>query len=189
MTKNKTSPVIIYLIGKAGTGKYTISKELAKFGYIICDNQLINNPIFELLNYDGYAKIPGFAWEAISQIRANVFKFLEEEKNNNYVLTNELNDDEGDHRLFQQVQTMAQHRGSLFFPVKLLISKEEHLKRIVVPERKLRWKTIDPEHVYSKVPLININHPNLLTLDVTTLSAKEAAEKILCKVDKLVNSI
>ena len=37
---------IIYLIGKSGSGKYTIAKELAKHGYIICDNQLINYPVF-----------------------------------------------------------------------------------------------------------------------------------------------
>ncbi|HJD60261.1 MAG TPA: hypothetical protein LFW20_06440 [Rickettsia endosymbiont of Omalisus fontisbellaquei] len=40
---------IIYLIGKPGTGKYTIAKELSKSGYVICDNQLINKPIFALL--------------------------------------------------------------------------------------------------------------------------------------------
>ena len=45
-------PNIIYLIGYAGTGKYTIAKELEKSGYVICDNQLINNPINALLNYD-----------------------------------------------------------------------------------------------------------------------------------------
>ena len=48
---NKTT--IIYLTGKPGIGKYTIAKELAKsHGFIVCDNQLINNLIFELLQYD-----------------------------------------------------------------------------------------------------------------------------------------
>ncbi|MEY4463771.1 MAG: hypothetical protein RLZZ81_742 [Pseudomonadota bacterium] len=47
---------IIYLIGKPGTGKYTIAKELVESVYIICDNQLINNPIFALLGYDGFKK-------------------------------------------------------------------------------------------------------------------------------------
>lgn len=40
----------------------------------MCDNQLINNPIFELLAYDGYAKIPDFAWDTIARIRAAVFE-------------------------------------------------------------------------------------------------------------------
>jgi dephospho-CoA kinase len=39
---------IIYLTGKPGVGKYTIAKELAaNHGFIVCDNQMINNPIFE----------------------------------------------------------------------------------------------------------------------------------------------
>lgn len=55
MTQPTTT--IIYLTGKPGVGKYTIAKELAaNHGFIVCDNQLINNPIFELLQYDGYAK-------------------------------------------------------------------------------------------------------------------------------------
>lgn len=42
MTQNTT---IIYLTGKPGVGKYTIAKELAsRHGFIVCDNQLINNP-------------------------------------------------------------------------------------------------------------------------------------------------
>ena len=49
---------IVYLIGKPGVGKYTIAKELRKSGFIVCDNQLVNSPIFTLLNYDGYTKIP-----------------------------------------------------------------------------------------------------------------------------------
>ncbi len=68
---------LIYLTGKAGIGKYTIAKELAKsHGFIICDNQLINNPIFELLQYDGYAQIPEFAWDFIARIRDEIFEFL-----------------------------------------------------------------------------------------------------------------
>lgn len=49
---------VIYLIGLSGTGKYTIAKELAKSGYRIADNQLMNNPIFELLSYDDFRSIP-----------------------------------------------------------------------------------------------------------------------------------
>lgn len=39
-------PITLYLIGFAGTGKYTIAKELAKVGYKLVDNHLINNSIF-----------------------------------------------------------------------------------------------------------------------------------------------
>ncbi len=85
---------IIYLTGKPGVGKYTIAKELAaKHGFIVCDNQLINNPIFELLAYDRYTTIPDFAWEAIGNIRKCVLTFLAKEIHKSYVLKNNLYED------------------------------------------------------------------------------------------------
>ena len=102
-TENNTQKShIIYLIGRPGTGKYTIAQELAKSGFIICDNQLINNPIFTLLNYDGFKKIPDFAWTTIGHIRTEIFKFLVKMKQNSYVLTNNLYEDEGDRNLCEK---------------------------------------------------------------------------------------
>jgi len=173
---------IIYLIGKPGTGKYTIAKELSKSGYIICDNQLINNPIFALLQYDGFSKIPEFAWEAIYYIRNNVFDFITKEPLNNYILTNVLEENVGDHNLFKQVEEMASKRNSLFMSVKLLISEEENKKRINTPERALRYKSL---RVEGNAELINITHPNMLEMDVSDLTAVAAAEKILEHINKL----
>ncbi len=85
----KNNTTIIYLTGKPGVGKYTIAKALASdYGFIICDNQLINNPIFELLQYDGYTKIPDFAWDSIARIRTEILQFLAKVPQNSYVLTN-----------------------------------------------------------------------------------------------------
>jgi broad-specificity NMP kinase len=176
---------IIYLIGKPGVGKYTISKELAKFGYIICDNQLINNPIFALLNYDGFGTIPEFAWDSVKKIRDTVFEFIASEKERNYILTNCLFEDEGDKNLYEQVESMAIKRDAIFVPVKLSVSKEEHLMRITQPSRRERWKSIDANYVDSKVPLLTVKHPNLLELDVTNLSAMNAADKIFQYVEGL----
>lgn len=186
---NKNDTTIIYLIGKPGVGKYTIAQELAKSGYIICDNQLANNPIFTLLNYDGFSKIPEHAWDKIAKIRTIMFDLIEHEPDKNYVLTNVLCDDEGDRKLFQQVEKMALMRGSLFVPVKLLISEQEHLKRITAPTRRARWKSIDPQDVYNPIKLLDIEHAHLLELDVTTLSATMAATKILEYTLKFANSM
>jgi len=171
---------IIYLTGKPGVGKYTIAKELAsRHGFIVCDNQLINNPIFELLQYDGYAKIPDFAWDTIARIRAEVFDFLTHHTKNSYVLTNCLADTDEDRELYGQVQQIAQMRGSLFVPVQIQISKEEHLKRLTRPERRERWKSIDPLDAEDNGPLISISHPNLFSVNVSKLSPEDAAETIM----------
>ena len=187
--KNNTQEksYVIYLIGKPGTGKYTIAQELAKFGFIVCDNQLINNPIFTLLNYDGFSKIPEIGWDAIGRIRTAVFDFISIEQNHNYVLTNCLYEDEGDRRCYSQAESMALKRGSLFIPVKLLISEEEHLKRITEPSRRARWKSIDPQDVYQTEPLIVIEHPHLFELDISQFSAAQVAEKILKHTQRLTS--
>jgi len=177
--------IIIYLIGKPGTGKYTIAKELAQHGYVVCDNQLINNPIFALLGYDGLSSIPCFAWNAIKRIRDGVFYFISIEPHNNYVLTNVLYEDEGDQSLFYQVQEMAAKRNSLFIPVKLHISVSEHVKRITNEERKVRYKSIDVNDAYSEQSLLQISHPNLMELDVSDVSAKSAAQKILTHIENI----
>jgi len=178
--------IIVYLIGRPGTGKYTIAKEIAKSGYVICDNQLINNPIFELLGYDGLTSIPEFAWNAIGKIRNCVFDFLTVEQLSNYVLTNVLIETEEDRELFNQVKNLAKKRGSIFVPVKLNISTAENIKRIQNHERLKRFKSIDKADAYSKDQLLSIEHPNLFELDVSNLPACESAKKILQHV-KLLN--
>lgn len=185
-TVNNHKSYIIYLIGHPGTGKYTIAQSLSSFGFIVCDNQLINNPIFALLNYDGFSLIPDLGWDAIGRIRSVIFDFLSIERKHNYILTNCLYDNNpGDYECYRQVELMALKRESLFIPVKFQISEEENLKRIVEPSRKERWKSIDPQDVYQRKSLITIKHRNLLELDVSNLSAAEAAEKILKHIEKL----
>jgi hypothetical protein len=178
---------IIYLTGKPGIGKYTIAKELAsRHGFIVCDNQLINNPIFELLQYDGYAKIADSAWEAITRIRTVIFDFLAQGTQNSYVLTNCLADTEEDKQLYGQVQKMAEKRRSLFIPVALQITKEAHLKRLTRPERRERWKSIDPSDAEDNGALIPISHPNLFRLNISHLSPEDAAEAVMSHVKSVL---
>lgn len=180
------STIIIYLTGKPGVGKYTIAKELSsRYGFIVCDNQLINNPIFELLQYDGYAKIPDFAWDTIARIRVEVFDFLSKSTKNSYVLTNCLADTEEDKQLYEQVQKMSEARGSLFIPVQLEISKEEHLRRLTRLERRERWKSIDPSDAEDNGPLISISHSNLFSLNVSNLRPEDAAQAIMNYIRRL----
>ena len=179
---------IIYLTGKPGVGKYTIAQALAKkYEFIICDNQLINNPIFELLQYDGYTKIPDFAWDSIAKIRTEVLNFLTKVPSKNYVLTNCLAETNEDREMYEQVENMAKSRGSTFIPVKFEITKDEHLIRLTKPERRKRWKSIDPQDAEDNGPLLSIHHPNLLALEISDLRPEIVAEKIMEHINK-VNS-
>lgn len=171
--------IIIYLIGRSGSGKYTIAKHIEKYGFKVVDNHLINNPVFSLLDLDSVTPVPDSAWEAIGQIRTRVFDFMSKEYKNNYVLTNELLEDEGDHQCFKQVQEMAERRGSLFVPIRLHLSQEENARRIQMPERTLRFKSTRIDDAAYEKPLIQINHPNLIDIDVNHLTAEAAAQQIM----------
>ena len=100
----------IYLIGRAGTGKYTIAKELVKAGYKLVDNHLINNPIFSLLNRG--EDISETSWNAIERIRNAVLDFISQDRLHNYIFTNELNDEREGYDIYDKVRLTAIQRNS-----------------------------------------------------------------------------
>jgi hypothetical protein len=178
-------PITLYLIGFAGTGKYTIAKELGKCGYKIVDNHLLNNPIFSLLDLNGVSPIPDNAWEAIRKIREAVLNFVVQDIASHYVFTNELLEEEYDYAIYNQVKNAAEQRGSLFIPVKITVSLEEHNKRIGNLERKERFKETTIAHNRVKKGMIKVSHSNLLELDGSDLSASQAAAAILLYVSEI----
>ena len=170
--------IVLYLIGRSGSGKYTIAKQLEKYGLKIVDNHLINNPIFSLFDLSGGVPIPDLAREYTAQIRASVFGFISREQKHNYVLTNELLQEEVHYKVFAQVQEMAERRGSLFVPIRLHLSKEENARRIQIPERALRFKTTQIDERGYQQSLIPVSHPNMIDIDVNYLTAEAVAQKI-----------
>lgn len=180
--------IVLYLIGRAGSGKYTIAQCLEKYSFKVADNHLVNNPIFALLDLDGVTPIPDAAWEAIAKIRTHVFDFIAQEPKHNYVLTNELLEDAGDHALFNQIQNMAERRQSLFVPVRLHLSKEENARRIQMPERALRFKSTQIDDRAYEKPLIQVSHPNLMDIDGDQLTAETVTQMIMERIEQLSSS-
>ncbi len=170
--------VVIYLIGRSGTGKYTIAKKIAKDGYKIVDNHHINNPILSLL--EGVKVVPEYAWDAIRQVKKGVFEFIANERSGNFILTNELFDDNPlAWDTYKRVLEVASRRGSAFVPVKLTISPEENIKRIAEPDRALRYKALGINEANLQRDLVKVSHDNLLEINVSFLTAEEAAMQIL----------
>ena len=182
---------IIYILGFPGTGKLTIAKEICKQADIkLVDNHLTCNPVFALIHTDGKTPLPESVWNNVAEIRRVVFNTMVNlsPADWSFVLTNALNkNDPDDIPIFKATEEMAKARNACFVPVRLLCGKEENLRRVVSPERKLNMKHITPEgleRVRRDNDVFYSNHPNELTLDVTDLPAKKAAKLILKHAEK-----
>ena len=177
---------MIYLIGFAGTGKFTIAKEICKSTEArLVDNHLINNPIFSLIRIDGKTPFPESVWEKTWAIRHIVLDAIKNisPQDFSFIFTNELVDGyEDDRKLYAEVLELAAARNSTLVPVRLLIDENELCRRIVSENRNERLKDTNSENARNKHrtnQLISISHKNLLDLDVTNLSATKAAEEII----------
>lgn len=176
---------IIYLIGYPGTGKYTIAKKIVSFApeFRLVDNHLINNPLFSIILADGKTPLPSRVWKNVGQIWEAVLDTMIHISPPDYsfVLTNALLNSQADQNWFAEVEHMADQRKALFVPVILTVSLDEHRRRIVMKDRAERFKEIDPDSpdLYAKEDsIIKLNHPNLLLLDTSCLTAEESAESI-----------
>jgi hypothetical protein len=183
---------MIYLIGFAGVGKYTIAKAIAAMmaGRLevckVVDNHYVLNPIFNLIAQDGITPLPAQVWDNAMQVRLAVLATIEHlsPRDWNFVFTNELTEDSDGSNLmlYSQILKVAQARGSRFVPVRLLCDLEEHLSRVVRPERRERMKDVDPDEARDKHAnhkLFMPDHANTLTLDVTGLTPQVAARTVL----------
>ena len=177
---------IVYLIGFPAAGKFTIAKEIAGRAsqrYVVVDNHHINNVVFEVIETDGVRTLPGRVWSLISGVRDAVLAAIEELSPTewSYVFTNVLVAD-SDESYVNRLAELADRRGSLFVPVRLHCAVDELARRIVAPERAQRLKWIDPDGLRDYVGryrLVDVEHPHALDLDVTELSAADAADAIL----------
>ncbi len=183
---------IIYLIGFAGTGKLTIAKEIAlKADFRIVSNHLINNTVLSVIQADGKTPLPRTVWDKIGVVRNVVFDTIEtiSPSDFNFIFTNELVEgNEIDINIYHRIEEIALKRGSEFLPVRLICEAEELGNRVDSQERKANFKMVDREASLKQSRTSKVftpNHPNTFTLDVTNISASNAADLILAKLQSL----
>ena len=177
---------IIYLLGHEGVGKYTIAKELVKLtGAKLVDNHATNNLIFSLIDTDGKNDLPDVVWHRVRQVRAAVFETIAtlSPPEYSFVFSNALKEDRAkDKVVFNQILEIARVRSSRLAIIRLSCSTSEITKRIVNADRTERFKSIDANAAKERnetQSVLKPEHPNVLELDTTSLSAAEAAKKIL----------
>lgn len=177
---------IIYLMGFPGVGKLTIAREITSLiDARLVDNHLINNPVFSLVRQDGIKPLPTESWAYTSKIRDIVFDVILQLApiESNFVLTNALIDkDLEDDLIYKKVLNLAVQKGSVFLPVRLICHEDELVKRVASEARHKNHKTVSIERAKKlsrENDVYRPDHPNMITLDVTKLSARDAALAIL----------
>lgn len=175
---------VIHLLGFPGTGKRTIAAEIAReAGAVLLDSHLINRPVFAVIPRG----VPPSdrVWDNTARVRAAVLDTMAHDSPAawSFVMTNVLLEcDPHDAEIYSAIKAMAEARGARFVPVRLHISLEENTRRIVNKDRAEHLKLMDPDapaRFVNGPGILRVDHPNTLDLDVTALSAQEAAKAIL----------
>ena len=169
---------ILHINGWSGCGKLTIARALAELiGARLLDNHTLLNPglaLFDRGTSDNRAlrqAVRDLVFSAAIRLPAAT----------PLVLTDAFSDDPYETALFEDVIALAHARHAPLLRVNLVLSEEENIRRLTRPERAANHKLTDPailrqhraEHV-----LLGHGDPEVHVIDVTTLSADEAAQTI-----------
>jgi hypothetical protein len=183
---------IVVLIGFAGTGKYTIGRELAdRIGAKLIHNHLINNSLFTAMNADGVTPLPQEIWPKIRKIRQVVYETIRElsPRDLNFIFTLQLiESDPLDHQAFADLVELAAARESRLVPIRLVCDINELCCRVVNPSRVAMLKQISAEstrQTASTKAVLNPQHPNVKTIDVSNMSAGESATLIFRAIEAI----
>ena len=181
---------LFLLIGFSGTGKLTVAKSLRdrlmERGHQVrlVDNHYINNPIFGLLDVDGRHPVPVGAWDRVGEVRDAVVSTIEtlSPTDWSFIFTNDLIELPEERAWVDRLAALAHSRDSLFLPVRLLCDVDELCRRVVSPERRVLLKWVSAEEVRHRAATEKVLDPRLpstLTLDITSMTPDEAANRIL----------
>ena len=184
----KLDNTIIYLIGIPAVGKYTVAREIGRLtGAKVVDNQLINNPVFSVIGYNGSDTFPfpKGAWIHIGKIQRAVLAVIRDfcSPDASFVFTNVLDARALDDKTcFRRIERLAKERKAGFFPVWLTCDAQVLRKRKNTTERKARLKDIDLTNIswyLQEFEVLRVPHPNALILDTSHSAPSQTALRIL----------
>jgi predicted kinase len=176
--------IVVCLVGFPGVGKLTIAKILSRMiDATVIDNHWINDPIVRLVAKDGSVAVPEAVWPQVAKVRGAVLETIRTlaPSGASFIFTYAGSDeDPEDRKAFEEYREVAIQRGPRFVAVRLLCGEVELVRRIQSPARQGR-KLVDPTEAAKNVRYFSPLDPGVaaaLTLDVTNLSPRAAAETI-----------
>jgi hypothetical protein len=153
----------------------------AMTGAVLIDNHLINDPVLRAYGADGVAPLPDWIWELTDQIAAVTKVAVRRAPATvSHIFTNYISRDEGTR--LQPMRELAAERGAQYLPVWLTCPPAELARRVDLPDRhRERVKMRDPAALLKLVAEKGLADPppDALVLDTSTVSAQEAAHRIV----------
>lgn len=170
--------MIVHLNGWPGIGKFTVGRTLAeRLGARLVHNHLLHDVAIVCAGLDDPAR-----WPLYEEIRRAAYTVLAHRpRTETFVMTNALCvGSERERQAWDHVVDLAIARSVPLVPVVLEASFDENARRIQSDDRRGR-KLVEPDILsdFMKADRIQkLEVSELLTLDVTRLSADQAADKI-----------
>src|SRR5262245_4720067 len=166
---------IIHINGWPGCGKLTIARLLAERldGKLLDNHTLLNpaealfertDPLHASLRREVRASVLGHAARLAPGVRL--------------ILTDALADDAADHKFFDDYRTLAAKRAAHLVAVVLDCERDENVRRLTAAGRAESNKLTNPDfldHLRATYTLLRPQGVDLIEIDVSALSAEEAA--------------
>jgi gluconate kinase len=177
--------MIIHLNGWPGVGKRTIGEALSrKLGARFIHNHLLHDVAIACAGLHGARR-----WELYEEVRAAAYSMLAQHPISEiFVMTNALcNDTPREELAWKQVVSLAITRGVPLVPVVIEASASENVRRVQSPDR-IGKKLGDATALTQMMDKHSIQRPDieeLIMIDVTNLSAQQAAEAIFERLDQI----
>jgi len=185
------SAPLVYLFGYPGVGKNTIARELEKQSSLIAiQNHLLSNAFRHVASRqpaDSYKKLEPDLRHHTMKAWLNFLDFVGKAlPYQGMVFTSVLYQNDPDRvEFFDFIRNWAVEQGREFYPVRLFCDADELARRIQSPGRNSEFKLTDTAVLSDIMSRYHVLEPrNSLTLDVTHLSAAEAAQKILLHLNR-----
>lgn len=171
--------MIVHLNGWPGAGKMTIGALLAeRLGARFIHNHLLHDVAIACTGLESQDR-----WQVYDSVRSSAYAALERRPaSETFVMTNALcKNSAREETAWRHIVELAIARDVALVPVVLDLSLEENCRRLQSTGR-VGKKMTDPDLLRSFVETDEIQRPDvseLLVLDVSELSAEQAAERIL----------
>lgn len=187
--RREKKSLVVLLYGAPACGKLTIARELAHHqNLFLLDNHHFNDVVMPFVDINS-TSLPDIN-QAVYKIRSlalDIFKKYKKSTTSGFIFTNVLLESDADKDAVLELQEFANDMGAHFVPIHLTCSLDILLTRVQNKERTLKGKLTDPAILQSFLEnqkMIDIEHPNKITIDTSHISVSQAIAQIVHYLEK-----